>query len=288
MLVPGAATNPWEMLSPLQPLQWGNAGAAAAGIGSGQFLTEEAAPAASGQLTAPPTGTNGQASFSPGVLGYLIWNQSQQPGSTSAGASGANASATSATNGSAGATTGTNGATGTSAIPTFNPWQSWFSPLGSTGNGMTASSAPDAAVGTNGGSSTSATPPNQGTPTGNALTLGNEPDAPWQRSGMHGHGHHHASFAAQPQSNGSNPLANLLGSSAQGASSTTATNSNGSTTTTITYADGSEVTLTTPAQSASNNANPTTASAQPPVNSNNFLETLIQLQAQLLSSTSAA
>src|SRR5262249_13536047 len=108
-------------------------------------------------------------------------------------------------------------------------------------------------------------------------------------SGTHGgHHHHHGGFAVQSQSDSSDPLANLLGTSAPGTSSTSATNADGSTTTTITYADGSEVTLTTPAQASNMSPGPTGPAAQPSLNSNNFLETLNQLQARLLAPSAAA
>ena len=106
-----------------------------------------------------------------------------------------------------------------------------------------------------------------------ALAAGQPGDAP-PGSGMYGHHHHHGGFAAQSQSDASDPFANLFGTSAQDGSSTTATNADGSTTTNITSADGSEVTLTTPVQASNGNASPTAAAAQPPLNSNNFLETV--------------
>src|SRR5262249_16309415 len=115
-----------------------------------------------------------------------------------------------------------------------------------------------------------------------------QPGAAPESSGTHGHHHHHGGFAPQSQSDASDPLANLFGPSTQDGSSTTATTADGPTTTTITYPDGSEVTLTTPAQASNGNATPTATAAQPALNSNNFLETLIQLQARLLAPTAAA
>ncbi len=209
MLVLGAANNAWEMLSSLQPLQLGNASAPAAGFGVGPFVADEpTSPATAGggvQSNSPPTGPIGQASLSPDVLGFLIWNQSQQPGTTQQGPSGADTSATSGTNSSGGASADI-------GIAASAPLQSLLSLLGSAGDGMFGSSAPSA----------------------------------------------------------------------------TATNADGSTTTAITYADGSAVTLTTPPQASSANPSPTGPAAQPLLNSNNFLETLIQLQARLLAPTAAA
>jgi EF hand domain-containing protein len=102
-----------------------------------------------------------------------------------------------------------------------------------------------------------------------------------------GHAHHHHMHGA---GQGSGGLADLLSSTdLTGATSQTATNADGSTSTTITYADGSTVTMTTPASSSSDSSssnsngnsgsNPSGSSS-----SNNLLERLIQMQAQLLAS----
>ncbi|HML13667.1 MAG TPA: hypothetical protein VK456_10195 [Xanthobacteraceae bacterium] len=290
MLVLGAASNAWEMLSSLQPA---NASAPAAGIGVGSFLTDgtiSPATAAAGGLQSapPPTGTTSQASLSPDVLGFLIWNQSQQPGSTQPGVGGAPPNSTSSTNGAPGGAAGTADATSATTSAGLTPWQSLFSLLGSGGNGTIASSAAGTALGANGSTTTSAAPPNQSSTPGNGLPLAGDPGAAApESSGTHWHHHHRAGFTVPSQSNSSDPFANLLGTSAQGASSTTAANANGSTTTTITYGDGSEVTLTTPPQAPG--ANPgTTAATQPPINPNNLVETLIQMQARLVAPTTAA
>ena len=72
--------------------------------------------------------------------------------------------------------------------------------------------------------------------------------------------------------------------SAESATSQTTANSNGSSTTTITYADGSSVTLNTapPSTSSSSSASATSSSGSANVAGNNFLEQLIQMQAQLV------
>jgi hypothetical protein len=282
MLVFGAASQAWEMLSSLQPA---NAGAAAAGIGLDQFITDTtsptAPPAGGAQSTAPPTGTTGQASLSPDVLGFLIWNQSQQSGVAPWATGGSNPAGTNAgPNVPASASGGEIDTSGMTGWPTL---QSWLSQLGADGT-VAASSAPNTAAGGTGSTSPDVTLPRQSN-TDPALATG-EPIAP-ESSGAHGR-HHRAGFAMQPQSDQSDPLANLLSASAQGAASTTATNADGSTTTTITYADGSEVTLTTAPQAASANPSPIAAATQPPFNSNNYLETLIQLQARLLTPSTAA
>ncbi|HEV2956032.1 MAG TPA: hypothetical protein VGX95_07925 [Xanthobacteraceae bacterium] len=286
MLVFGAASQAWETLSALQPA---NASAAAAGIGVEPFVTDTTSPTAAAadpvQSVPPPTGTIGQASLSPDVLGFLIWNQSQQPGAAPS-ATGSTNAATAGANGSTDApTTGTGGGADTSGITAWPPFQSWFPPFSSDGTAA-VSSAPNAASGGNGSTSPTVTWPSQST-TDPALATGESGPAP-ESSGAHGHHHHHAGFAVPSLSDQSDPLANLLGVAAQGASSTTAANADGSTTTTITYADGSEVTLTSAPQASSSNPGPTAAAAQLPINSNSFLATLIQLQARLLAPSAAA
>jgi hypothetical protein len=292
MLILGAANSAWEMLSSLQPLQPANAGTPAAGIGAG-FVTDVPSPAgaaAGGTQSVPqPTGTIGQPSLSPDVLGFLIWNQSQQPGSsTQPWAIGANTSAASGTSTSAGLASGTESATGVTSFAASTPLQSLLSLLGSAGDGTIASSITGAAPGANGSASAGAAPPNPITATAGGLNFAGT-DSASASSGTHGgHHHHHGGFAVQSQSDSSDPLANLLGTSAPGTSSATATNADGSTTTTITYADGSEITPTTPAQASNTSPGPTGPAAQPPLNSNDFLETLIQLQARLLTPSAAA
>lgn len=81
-----------------------------------------------------------------------------------------------------------------------------------------------------------------------------------------------------------NPLDALF--SASGTSQTTA-NANGSSTTTITYADGSSVAMTTPAGSSGSSTSADSSSAANGTNAvnNNLIEQLIQMQAQLLNTT---
>ena len=89
-----------------------------------------------------------------------------------------------------------------------------------------------------------------------------------------GKGRHHARHAGgsgESRSN-SDPLLQAL----QGASSTSVTNSDGSKTTSLTYADGSKVTMT----SAASGASSSTATS-----SYNFIEQMIQRQAQAISSS---
>jgi hypothetical protein len=66
------------------------------------------------------------------------------------------------------------------------------------------------------------------------------------------------------------------------------TNADGSTTTTITYADGSQVTMTIPAASSGSNSNGSNSNGSNPNGmSQNFLERMIQHQAQMIGAASA-
>jgi Ca2+-binding EF-hand superfamily protein len=98
------------------------------------------------------------------------------------------------------------------------------------------------------------------------------------KGGKGHHGHHAASASsASSESDGSNsdPFSQAL----QGASSTSVTNSDGSVTTSLTYADGSKVSMT----SAAGKSSSTSAAS-----SYNFVEQMIQRQAQAISSGATA
>jgi len=116
--------------------------------------------------------------------------------------------------------------------------------------------------------------------------------------GVHHHHHHHmggmdgmgemggagASGSANGDSSGgsTDPLAAL------GGTSQSVTNSDGSTTTTISYADGSSVSMTTPAASSSNSGSTGNGSSGSNAGAlNNYIEQMIQRQAQWLSSQAA-
>jgi len=86
------------------------------------------------------------------------------------------------------------------------------------------------------------------------------------------HDHH-----AGSESDGSN--SDPLSQAQQGASTTSVTNSDGSVTTSLTYADGSKVTMT----SAAGGSSPSSATS-----SYNFIEQMIQRQAQAISSAATA
>jgi hypothetical protein len=89
----------------------------------------------------------------------------------------------------------------------------------------------------------------------------------------HGRRHHHTASSSGDESN--DPLLQAL----QGATGSTVTNADGSTTTSLTYADGSTVTMTRPASSSASS----TATS-----SYNFLEQLIQRQANALAAQTSS
>jgi Ca2+-binding EF-hand superfamily protein len=93
--------------------------------------------------------------------------------------------------------------------------------------------------------------------------------------GAGGHGHRHRQHAAGSSGSGSDPLLQAL----DGATSTSTTNSDGSTSTSLTYADGSKVTMTSaPTASASTSA----------ASSYNFIERMIQREAQAISASATS
>ncbi len=106
--------------------------------------------------------------------------------------------------------------------------------------------------------------------------------------GAGGHHHVHAGGDASGSRNASSadgstdPNADPLLQALAGASSTSVSNSDGSTTTSITYADGSKVSLTTPAAST------TSTSSSNATSSYNWIEQMIQRQAQSLSASLAS
>ncbi len=101
-----------------------------------------------------------------------------------------------------------------------------------------------------------------------------------QGAGGH-HGHHHVHAGGSGDAN-TDPNADPLAQALAGASSTSVTNSDGSTTTSITYADGSKVSLTTPPAST------TFSSSSSASSSYNWIEKMIQREAQSLSASLAS
>jgi Ca2+-binding EF-hand superfamily protein len=93
------------------------------------------------------------------------------------------------------------------------------------------------------------------------------------KGGKKTHHDHHA--ASESDGSNSDPFSQAL----QGASSTSVTNSDGSVTTSLTYADGSKVTMT----SAAGKSSSTSAAS-----SYNFIDQMIQRQAQAISSGATA
>ena len=93
-----------------------------------------------------------------------------------------------------------------------------------------------------------------------------------------GKGHHHdqgAESSSSDDGSNSDPFSQAL----QGASSTSVTNSDGSVTTSLTYADGSKVTMTSAASGSSSSA---------ATSSYNFIEQMIQRQANAISTSATA
>ena len=89
-------------------------------------------------------------------------------------------------------------------------------------------------------------------------------------------GHHRRpDEASESTASNSDPFSQAL----QGATTTSVTNSDGSVTTSLTYADGSKVTMTSPASGSSSSA---------ATSSYNFIEQMIQRQAQAISSAATA
>jgi uncharacterized protein RhaS with RHS repeats len=95
------------------------------------------------------------------------------------------------------------------------------------------------------------------------------------KGGKGHHGHRAASASSDSDGSNSDPFSQAL----QGASSTSVTNSDGSVTTSLTYADGSKVTMISAASGSSSSA---------ATSSYNFIEQMIQRQAQAISSATTA
>jgi EF-hand domain pair len=96
------------------------------------------------------------------------------------------------------------------------------------------------------------------------------------KGGRGHHGHHRVTEGAGDDQN--DPLLQAL----QGATGTSVTNADGSTTTSLTYADGSTVTMTKPAASSASSASSAATSSY------NFLEQLIQRQANAIAAQTSS
>ena len=109
------------------------------------------------------------------------------------------------------------------------------------------------------------------------------------KGGHHG-GHHHAESASS-SSGSSDASGDSSGSGTDpltGATTTSVSNSDGSTTTTITYADGSKVSMTMPAASSSSSSGANSNSSNAATSSYNWIEQMIQREAQALSTSMAS
>ena len=94
-----------------------------------------------------------------------------------------------------------------------------------------------------------------------------------------GKGHHHHDHAAGGSGDSDGSNADPFSKALQGATTTSVTNSDGSVTTSLTYADGSKVTMTSAATGSSSSA---------ATSSYNFIEQMIQRQAQAISAAGTA
>lgn len=114
----------------------------------------------------------------------------------------------------------------------------------------------------------------------------NELKSALQGAGGH-HGGHHFHLAGSGDADGADSTDSSGPSNADpllqalDASSSSVTNGDGSTTTTVTYADGSKVTMTTPAASTGTGSGSNTANSA--TSSYNWIEQMIQRQAQAVS-----
>ncbi len=177
--------------------------------------------------------------------------------------------------------------------------QQLFSLLDGNGDGSISQAEFEAAIGQNGNTSKADAifaqidTNHDGSISPNELTaaLSGQDGQAGGTQGTHHHHHHHGmgGMSGANSSSGSgdpNDPFSTSASSSSGASSDpfagdqsqTVTNSDGSTTTTITYADGSQVTMTIPGASGTGSSPGTLA--------HNFIERMIQQQAQMMSAPS--
>jgi Ca2+-binding EF-hand superfamily protein len=222
---------------------------------------------------APPNtfGSNGVAQISPQTMSALIAAQGQLGSSTTSSSS--------------------------ASLDPSQALQDLFSQIDANGDGQISKSEFENALGAGGTNLAQADDVFNKLDTNGdgSVSLSELKSALQGAGGHHGGGHHHH-VASSGDSDGTNATdgsssgTNTSGSSTDpllqalaGASSTSTTNSDGSTTTSVTYADGSKVTLTTPAESASTS----TSSSRSATSSYNFVEQMIQREAQALSASVA-
>ena len=153
-----------------------------------------------------------------------------------------------------------------------------FSLLDTNGDGSISKSEFEATLGQNGNASAADSLFAKLDPNGDGAVDPDELASALQPNGAKGHHRHHHMGGGEVSGTGGASSAggadDLLGA---GNTGQTVTNSDGSTTTTLSYADGSQITMTKPAA----------GSAGSSAAANNFLERIIQHQAQLLATQTA-
>jgi hypothetical protein len=153
-----------------------------------------------------------------------------------------------------------------------------FSLLDTNGDGSISKSEFEATLGQNGNAAAADSLFAKLDPNGDGAVDPDELASALQPNGAKGHHRHHHMGGGEVSGTGGASSAggadDLLGA---GNTGQTVTNSDGSTTTTLSYADGSQITMTKPAA----------GSAGSSAAANNFLERIIQHQAQLLATQTA-
>jgi hypothetical protein len=241
--------------------------------GSGQaaanpFELPSAAAQPPGTVTPSSGTTNGISQISPQTMSALLAAQSQSTTAT----------ASSATNTSA----------------SSDPLQNLFSLIDGNGDGKISKSEFESALGAGGTNLANADSVfNKLDKNGDGSVSLDEMKSALQGKGGGGH-HHHAHVGGAGASSDGSGGSDSSGTGSNGGSSSdpllqalagstgsTVTNSDGSTTTSITNPDGSKITLVTPAASTSSSSATSSSTATA---SYNFLEKMIQREAQALSS----
>ncbi|WJR76105.1 EF-hand domain-containing protein [Bradyrhizobium sp. NP1] len=211
-------------------------------------VTGGAAP--SGAPAAQPTSTSGFSQISPQTMSALIAAQSQS------------------------------GSTDAAPMSPADALKDLFSQIDANGDGQITKSEFENALGAGGTNVAQADDVfNKLDANGDGSVSLDELTKALKGAGGHNHGHH-VGHAGGSGDGAGNANADPLLQAISGASNNVVANSDGSTTTSITYADGSKVTLTTPAASSSASASATS--------SYNFIEQLIQREAQSLSASAGA
>jgi hypothetical protein len=259
----GAAAS---MLEALQSLSTSKSSSAQT-TGFGQAATNPfdlTGNAASSGNSPAATGSSGFSQLAPGTLSALLAAQSQASTATTTSSS---ISASAPTSRSA-------------------ALQDLFSQIDANGDGQISKSEFENALGAGGTNLAQADSVfNKLDGNGDGSVSLSELSSALQGAGGRGGHHHHAHVggaggsgnSSSADGSSSDPLLQALA----GATANTVTNSDGSTTTSITNADGSVVTLTTPAAKISSSSATSSSNATA---SYNFLEQLIQREAQAISS----